>query len=118
MAKELGPILYTTGATLRAMLFNQSGQVRDVINDTWDAWVDGDIDDYDIAVTELGSSGIYYADAPAGVTVDIAEYDMVIYSGAVSLTNIRLSVGVSKIGARTANLNAIEGVALSTHSSG
>jgi hypothetical protein len=63
-----GPITYTTGSTLRAMVFNTSGRVRDVVANAWDAWADADRDDYDILCSELGTSGIYTFADPTGVT--------------------------------------------------
>lgn len=107
MANELGPIFTTTGTTVRGMLFNQSGQVRDVVHAAWDTWADGDIDDYDIAITELGTSGIYYGTAPGGVTVDAGEYDLVCYAGSVSLTNIRATFAQRKVGATNSNVTHV-----------
>jgi hypothetical protein len=97
-----GPFTYTTGSTLRAMLFKTDGKVRDVVANTWDTWANADIDDYDITCSELGTSGIYTFADPTGVTAsDILGF--VVYTGAVSLANIRLPLWVEVLSTTTAS---------------
>jgi hypothetical protein len=99
MANEIGPIYYTTGATLRAMVFNAAGQVRDVVANAFDAWADADIDDYDILLTEQGTSGNYYANAPTGTTPSTVLYMVKVYEGAVTIANVRAVTHVGSMGA-------------------
>jgi hypothetical protein len=101
-----GPITYTTGQTVRAMRFNRTLQVRDVIANTWDNWADLDIDDYDTACTELGLSGEYYFDDPTGVTDADGGYWLA-YAGAVTLANVRLAIWNNEIEVKDGNLKYI-----------
>jgi hypothetical protein len=112
VAKELGPVLYATGSTVRGVLF-RGATVRDVVADAWDAWADADIDDYDIAFAEEGAaSGVYYADLPAGVTL-AEEYELVCFAGAATLTDFRAAFAKRRVGPADANVVFVAGAAAS-----
>ena len=82
MSHEIEAV-YTPGQTdLYACIFkNDSGtmKVHDVVADAWDVWADADIDDHDIALTEIGQ-GLYTANFPAAITT-AGKYIVVVYAG-------------------------------------
>ena len=76
MVKEI-QASYTTGATLYALLFNTSGQVRDVDTPEWETFVDASYGTYDIAMAEEGiASGIYTANMAASISAGV--YNIVV----------------------------------------
>lgn len=108
MANEIGPVSYTTGtSTLKGILFNSAGEARNVSGasaDTFEAWADGSIDDYDFALSEKGTSGIFYADLPSGLST-ITNYTVVIFNGTATLANFRNVIAILVIGPGNDNVN-------------
>jgi hypothetical protein len=116
MAAEIGPIPYTTGATLYALVFQRAtGSVRDVAAGAWDAWADADIGDYDVALTEIGTaSGVYQANAPSDLTLTTDAYEVIICvqaGGSPAVTDLRIYA--QTIGAEDVDMVAIGGDAQS-----
>lgn len=72
MAGEL-QITHTTGQTVYAQVFDETGQVWDAVAGAWDPYATGAIDDYDISLTELGTaSQVYTGTFPA--TIEAGSY--------------------------------------------
>ena len=92
MANEIG---YSSSASVTpyAIVRRESDyKVWDVTNTEWATWADGDIDDYDIALTDRG--GDYYSasfpsDIAANTVVHIIYYDQAGASPAT--TDLRLA---------------------------
>ena len=55
---------YVTGATVRAVIRNAALQFADVVHEAMDTYNASDIDDYDIACTEIGNIGEYHVTWP------------------------------------------------------
>jgi hypothetical protein len=83
MANELGPILYSTGASLVAILTNEAGQIWDRVAEEWTAAATATFADCTLALTEQGATGRYYASLPVGVDAQ-GRYDVVLYLAAAS----------------------------------
>ena len=67
MAAELELIYPVAASNLYAVVRRHSdAKVRDVVAAAWDTWADGDIADYDIALTDK-SGDLYQGDWPTGV---------------------------------------------------
>lgn len=54
------------GYNYYVLLRKFTGEVRDIVAAAWDSWLNADIDDYDIAMTDDGG-GLYTANMPAGI---------------------------------------------------
>lgn len=63
MAGEI-QIDYITGQTVYALLLNSSGQFYNTAGAAFESFSAGNYTDYDIALTEQGSTGIYIGDMP------------------------------------------------------
>jgi hypothetical protein len=50
-----------------ACIYDLNDKVRDFTAGAWDTFTTADLDDYDIALTEIGDSGVYAGDIPAGL---------------------------------------------------
>lgn len=78
MANEIKAKFTANAVDLYACVFNSLKQVYDVVGASWVTWDDANIDNYDIALSENGGGGLYFADFPvlaAGV------YTVVVYQG-------------------------------------
>lgn len=60
---------YTSGATVKAIIRNSALQFADVVAEEMDSYDAADIDDYDIATTEIGSTGEYWFTWPTWLAV-------------------------------------------------
>src|SRR5512133_566161 len=69
MAKEIGPF-YSSNATLKVVIFNAAGQVRDVVGGAWVALVDAMF--ANCVVIATGTANVLYADRPAGLSASEA----------------------------------------------
>lgn len=69
MANEIQVLGITADLTVYVTIFNSSAQVWDVTNSQFTTYVDANIGDYDVVMTELGtSSGNYAASFPTTIT--------------------------------------------------
>ena len=75
MANDL-KIVLDTGLTLYARVFNQTGQIWNTSSLVFESWSDGNVTDYDVSLTELGS-GVYFGDFPTAI-VEEARYVIVV----------------------------------------
>lgn len=100
----------TSGLTFYALLWQPTtGAVRDVTNNTWDTYVTLDLGDYDHALTEHGTSGIYFANLPTGVTLtEEIEVEVYLREGASPAETDDL-YGYGIMGAKRADTIAISG---------
>ena len=100
MANEIGPIRYVTGLTLYVQIFNidagsNLNRVRDVSANAWDVFTTADWVDYDVALTEDSTSGMYFANAPTGIGTD--EVFVIVYiqsGGTAAATDVDIAQGV------------------------
>ena len=84
MANEIKAKFTVNANDLYACVFNSSKQVYDVVGANWETWDDAQIDNYDIALSENGGGGLYFADFPAVAT---GTYSVVVYKGAKIATD-------------------------------
>jgi len=69
-----------SGSNLYAIIRAQDGTVRNVVGGSWDATpTAGEIDNYDIALTEQSTLGLFYANEPSGVTSATVSYSITIH---------------------------------------
>ena len=68
MASELQLAYGTTGSTLYAVVRNATGSVWNTAGAAFEAYSGANWTDYDVALTEQGSSGYYAGTFPAGIT--------------------------------------------------
>jgi len=94
MAAELELIYPVAAANLYAVIRRHSdSKVRDVVAAAWDTWADGDIADYDTALTDK-SGDLYQGDWPSGI--DAGRYRVTYYlrAGATAaITDVIIASG-------------------------
>lgn len=94
MSSELN-LFHQTGYTVYAVVFNPSGQVWNTSSSAFETFNASNWTDYDVSLTEKGTSGIYIGDFPTGVTT-ASVYDYYAYKrvGATpAQSDIRLGAG-------------------------
>lgn len=64
-----------SGQKLRAVLWDSAGRVRNTATSAFESWVNGNIADYDIVMTEEGSSGRWLGNMPV-VAAGTYSYDI------------------------------------------
>lgn len=83
-----------SGATLYAIIRNSSGEVWNTNSEAFEAYNGSNLGDYDVPMTEQGSSGYFAVDFPTAIT-EAAEYSVVSYQQAggspASTDKMRLS---------------------------
>ena len=78
MANEIKAKFTANAVDLYACVFNSLKQVYDVVGASWVTWDDANIGNYDIALSENGGGGLYFADFPA---LAAGVYTVVVYQG-------------------------------------
>lgn len=82
MSSEIGPVTYTSGASIRGVLF-QGPLVRNIDAEAWATPSSAIFSSCLFAFTEVGTTGIYYADLPAGVAHN-GYYSLMVYLAAAT----------------------------------
>lgn len=80
MANEVGPIAYTTGSTIKYALFDKLGNVYSTASGLFAAPSGVTFANSQIALTESGTSGVYYGTIPAACNPDIQTYYIKVYA--------------------------------------
>jgi len=78
MSNEIKAKFTANVIDLYACIFNELKQVYDLAGASWVTWDDANIDNYDIALSENGGGGLYFADFPV---IAAGIYTVVVYQG-------------------------------------
>jgi len=91
MSNEIKAKFTANVIDLYACIFNDLKQVYDLAGASWVTWDDPNIDNYDIALSENGGGGLYFADFPV---IAAGNYTVVVYQGAKLSTDEVVGSGV------------------------
>jgi len=88
MANEINYTYSTTGATLYVIITNNTGKRWDNVNDTWDSFINADIADYAIALSEDPAVSYRYdGDFPAAIGAGAYNVEIFLQATAVPLVS-------------------------------
>ena len=95
MANEIYPVIYSSGATLIAVLLNDAAQARDVSSAAWVALASATFANCKFSLTEIGTTGVYAANLPSGVDAT-GDYTALVYlSTATAFAGVLIQVAVA-----------------------
>lgn len=101
MANEIKFVADTTSLSdLYAIVVHPDGTVRNTAAGSWVAISGNDWGNWDIPLTEQGSSRVYYANAPSGLD-DSTRYDIFIFKGSPANGNTYQGQGIYNDGVAT-----------------